>query len=138
MKSHGKKPKGADVVRKSGHVFAQLGRPDADDLIRRARVVQVINDAIVRHGLTQTAAAELAGIDQADVSRLANGRVGRFSLDRLMTIVDRLGIDVAIEQRRDAHGRLTVDVRELGRSRPHPRTAATETTNGPRRRLASA
>jgi predicted XRE-type DNA-binding protein len=104
------------VTRKSGNVFAQLGRSDADDLLRKARVINVINDVLKRRRLTQDAAAELAGIDQADVSRLANGRVSRFSLDRLLTIIDRLGIEIHLEQRRDKDGHLVVEVRELARA----------------------
>jgi predicted XRE-type DNA-binding protein len=130
MKRSNVKPSEVDVVRKRGNVFAQLGRPDSDDLIRRARILTVINDAIARRRLTQEATADLIGIDQADVSRLANGRVSRFSLERLMTIVDRLGVDVAIEQRRDASGQLIVEVRELGSTavrtsngKHHPRSA---------------
>lgn len=107
------KPEAPETIRMSGNVFAQLGRPEADELLRKARVMNVINDAIKRRHLTQGAAADIAGIDQADVSRLANGRVNRFSLDRLLTIVDRLGIEIQIEQRRDEHGHLIVEVREL-------------------------
>lgn len=130
MKRSNVKPSEVDVVRKRGNVFAQLGRPGSDDLIRRARILTVINDAIARRRLTQEATADLIGIDQADVSRLANGRVSRFSLERLMTIVDRLGVGVAIEQRRDASGQLIVEVRELGSTavrtsngKHHPRSA---------------
>jgi len=117
MKNNGAKPVTPEVVEKSGSVFAQLGRADADDLLRKARVMNVINAEIKRRGLTQEAAAEVAGIDQADMSRLANGRVSRFSLDRLMAIVDRLELDISIEQRRDEDGHLAVQVRDLTAAR---------------------
>jgi predicted XRE-type DNA-binding protein len=113
MSSRSGKQEASDFTRKTGNVFAQLGRPNADELLRKARVVNVVNDVIKRRGLTQGAAAELADMDQADISRLANGKVGRFSLDRLLTIVDRLGIEIGIEQRHDEHGHLVVEVREL-------------------------
>jgi predicted XRE-type DNA-binding protein len=113
MSSRSAKREAAEITRKAGNVFAQLGRPNADELLRKARVVNVINDVLTRRGLTQGAAAELAGVDQADISRLANGKLGRFSLDRLLTIVDRLGIEIGIEQRHDEHGHLVVEVREL-------------------------
>lgn len=113
MKSSSAKSKAPAVTRKAGNIFAQLGRPNADDLLRKARVTNVINDVIKRRSLTQEVAAELAGIDQADVSRLANGRISRFSLDRLLTIVDRLGIEIHFEQWRDKHGHLVVEAREL-------------------------
>jgi predicted XRE-type DNA-binding protein len=119
MKNSGAKAETPEFTRKNGNVFAQLERPDADDLLRKTRVMNLINDVVKRRGLTQEAAAELAGVDQADVSRLANGRVGGFSLGRLMTIVDRLGIEIHFEQRRDKHGHLVVEARELSRERAH-------------------
>jgi predicted XRE-type DNA-binding protein len=101
------------MVRRTGNVFAQLGRPDADDLLRKARVLNVINDVIEERGLDQATAAEVLGIDQADVSRLLHGKLGRFSLDRLMTLIDRLGVAISFKQRRDAQGHLIVEVRRL-------------------------
>lgn len=101
------------IVRRTGSVFAQLGRRDADDLIRKARVLDVINDVIQQRGLDQAAAAEAMGIDQADVSRLLHGKLTRFSLDRLMAFVDRLGVAVEFQQSRDAEGNLIVKVRQL-------------------------
>jgi predicted XRE-type DNA-binding protein len=109
------KPKTPDVAHKTGNVFAQLGRANADDLLRRARMINVINAVIARRRLTQESAAEVAGVDQADISRLVNGRVSRFSLDRLLAIVDRLGVAIELVQRRDPGGQLVVEVRELAR-----------------------
>jgi predicted XRE-type DNA-binding protein len=116
MKNSGAKSEKVEIVRRTGNVFAQLGRPDADDLLRRARVMNVINDAIEAQGLTQEAAAAKTGLDQADISRIANGSVGRFSLDRLLTVVDRLGLAIVLEQRRDRQGKLVVEVRKLTRA----------------------
>ncbi len=116
MKRSSAKKENVEIVRRTGNVFAQLGLPNADDLVRRARVMSLINDAIEKQGLTQEAAAAKTGLDQADVSRIVNGSVTRFSLDRLLTVVDRLGLAVALEQRRDRQGNLVVEVRELTRS----------------------
>jgi predicted XRE-type DNA-binding protein len=99
-----------EVVRRTGNVFAQLGRRDADDLIRKARVLNVINEVIEEKGLDQAAAAEAMGIDQADVSRLIHGKLTRFSLDRLMTFIDRLDVAIDFRQSRDADGHLIVKV----------------------------
>jgi len=102
-----------EFTRLTGNVFAQLGRPEADDLLRKSRVINVINDVITRRNLTQEAAAEAAGVDQADISRLANGKLGRFSLDRLFHIIDRLGVGIKLNQHRDDQGHLVIEVREL-------------------------
>lgn len=101
------------VVRRAGNIFAQLGRRDADDLLRKSRVLNVINNIIEERGLDQAGAAEALGIDQADVSRLIHGKVGRFSLERLMTLVDRLGVAIDFQQSRDKNGHLIIEVRQL-------------------------
>jgi predicted XRE-type DNA-binding protein len=116
MKNESEKREKPDAIRRTGNVFAQLGLPEADDRLRKARVMAVINDIIRRRGLTQEAAAQIAGIDQADISRIGHGRASRFSLDRLLTIVDRFGVPIALEQRRDENGNLIVEVRELAHS----------------------
>jgi predicted XRE-type DNA-binding protein len=116
MKKSGAKSDKTEIVRRTGNVFAQLGLPNADDLLRRARVMNVINEAIEEQGLTQEAAAAKTGLDQADISRIVNGSVTRFSLDRLLTVVDRLGMAVVLEQRRDRQGNLVVEVRQLTRT----------------------
>lgn len=118
MKNDAAKAETPEFTRKNGNVFAQLDRPDAVDLLRKSRVMSLISDVVKRRGLTQEAAAALVGVDQADVSRLANGRVGGFSLDRLMTIVDRLDIEIHFEQRRDKHGHLVVECENSSANTP--------------------
>ena len=49
----------------------------------------------------------------ADVSRISNGKLDRFSLERLMTMIHRLGIDIELVQTRDQDGYLIVNVRRL-------------------------
>ena len=99
-----------------GSVFAQLGLPDADDLLRKSRLFNVISDTIKERKLTQAAAAEAMGVDQADVSRISNGKLDRFSLERLMTMIHRLGVDIELVQTRDQEGYLVVNVRRLAAS----------------------
>ncbi|MHB8147707.1 MAG: helix-turn-helix domain-containing protein, partial [Vulcanimicrobiaceae bacterium] len=79
----------------------------------KSRVLSIINDAIEVRNLDQTAAAAILGIDQADASRLINGKLRRFSLDRLMAFVDRLNIPIELSQSRDSDGHLVVKVQHL-------------------------
>ena len=117
-KTTGKSEVKAKVTRRTGNVFAQLGRPDADDLLRKSRVLSVINEVIEERELDQSEAAEILKINQADVSRLMHGKLSRFSLDRLMTLVDRLEVGIDLRQDRDKSGRLVVKVdrRDLARA----------------------
>lgn len=78
-----------------GNVFADLGLPDAEERLLKARILMVISDTIARLGLTQTAAAERLGIGP-DVSNLLRGRLRGYSLERLLSFARALGNDIEI------------------------------------------
>jgi len=66
----------------SGNIFADLGRPDAEEALARVRLAQQIAEIIERQGLSQTEAADIMGLDQPKVSALVRGRLSGFSTDR--------------------------------------------------------
>lgn len=80
----------------SGNLFADLGRPDAEEALTRVRLAQQIAEIIERQGLNQTDAAALMGLDQPKVSALVRGRLSGFSTDRLLRCLTALGQDVEI------------------------------------------
>jgi predicted XRE-type DNA-binding protein len=84
------------ITASSGNVFADLGLPDADDLLAKANLALHIRRAIEARKLTQAQAAKLLGIDQPKVSLIINGRLDGFSTDRLMRFLNDLGCDVQI------------------------------------------
>jgi predicted XRE-type DNA-binding protein len=95
------------VTRGSGNIFADLGLPNADEHMIKARLVICIDKMIKQAGLTQQAAAKRMGISQPEVSNLLRGRFKGFSLERLLGFVRTLGSDVEIKvkhRRNDEHG----------------------------------
>ena len=100
----------------AGNVFRQIGLPNPEERLRKARLMNVINVAVKRRSLSQKDAAEAAGLDQSDISRIQHGRGSRYSTDKLLNILARLGIDVEIVQRHDKGGELVIEVRELSRA----------------------
>ena len=80
----------------SGNIFADLGRPDAEEALARVRLAQQIAEIIERQALSQTEAAEIIGLDQPKVSALVRGRLSGFSTDRLLRCLMLLGQDVDI------------------------------------------
>jgi predicted XRE-type DNA-binding protein len=84
------------VRRGSGNAFADLGFEHPEEEKLKAQLVREIRAIIKRRRLTQTKAATLLGLKQPDVSALLNGRVHKFSLERLLRCVRRLDQDVAI------------------------------------------
>lgn len=99
-----------------GSVFEQLGLPNAQERLRKARLMNVINDVIRRRGLSQKDVTVATGLNQADVSRLQHGRGARYSTDKLLHVLGNLGVDVEITQRIGSAGEAIVEVRELSRT----------------------
>ena len=77
-------------------VYAQLGYPDADDMLIKAQLVSKIAEIIKRKSLTQTEAAELLGLTQPKLSRILRGDFRGVSERRLMDCLTKLGRDVQI------------------------------------------
>ena len=88
-----------EVVRGSGNVFRDLGHKNADADLFKAILAAEIIKAIDRERLTVRAARGRTGIAAADFSRIRNADLGRFTVDRLMTILNRLGSRVEVKVR---------------------------------------
>ncbi len=76
--------------------FHELGMPDADELVVKSRLIRFVAEEIRRRELTQNDAGELLGLDQPNVSALMNEKLSRFSIQKLMAFVGRLGFKVSI------------------------------------------
>lgn len=83
-------------AKKTNNVFSDLGLPDADDLLARAELTRQIYKAIKARNLSQVKAGEILGLKQPDVSLLMRGKYTRFSTDRLLSLLVRLGRNVEI------------------------------------------
>ncbi|MBI3472173.1 MAG: XRE family transcriptional regulator [Candidatus Solibacter usitatus] len=88
-----------EVVRGSGNVFRDLGHENADAEQFKAILATEIVKALDRERLTLRAAQGRTGIAAADFSRIRNADLGRFTVDRLMTIINRLGSRVEVKVR---------------------------------------
>ena len=91
----GKKKK-LDYEVTEGNVFAALGRPNADELLARAKLLDRVSSLIKNSGLSQSEVAKKLGIKQPKVSMLVTGRLSQFSSDTLMHYLSILGCEVEI------------------------------------------
>jgi predicted XRE-type DNA-binding protein len=100
------------VTEGSGNVFADVGLPNADQELLKARLTLQIYRIIKQRGLTQTQPAKALGIKQPHVSLLMRNRAGTFSVGRLMDFLTALGQDVRITVRptRKERGGMSVAV----------------------------
>ena len=85
-----------ELVRGSGNVFRDFGCPDADirqaKCILAAEILKILDD---RRWSTRKA-EEVTGVNHADFARIRRVNIGRFSLERLMSILGTLGQDVEL------------------------------------------
>jgi predicted XRE-type DNA-binding protein len=95
------------VTRGNENIFADLGfaPKEAAELKIKAELTLQIYQQIKALGLTQVRAAQRLGLGQPDVSKLMSGRHTGFSIDRLLSLLSALEVDVDIVVRPKHHGR---------------------------------
>jgi predicted XRE-type DNA-binding protein len=86
-----------EVIRGSGNVYRDLGQVDADVKQFKALLAAEIIKTLDRDRLTVRAAQARTGIAAADFSRIRNADLARFTLDRLVGIINRLGARVDVK-----------------------------------------
>jgi len=85
-----------EIEEGSTNVYADLGRPDADEMLVKAQLATKISEVIKRRRLTQVEAAELIGMPQPKLSGLLRGQFRGISEAKMLNCLTRLGRDVKI------------------------------------------
>jgi predicted XRE-type DNA-binding protein len=80
----------------SSNVYADLGYSNAAEMQRKSSLAAEIARAIKARHLTQEAAADLLGIDQAKISKITRGQFRGVSEAKMLELVAKLGHDVRI------------------------------------------
>jgi predicted XRE-type DNA-binding protein len=80
----------------SGNIFIDLGLPNSEQELLKAKLTVQIYKLIKEQKLTQTKAAELLGTTQAQISALMRCRPVSVSVGRLMEFLTILGQDVEV------------------------------------------
>ena len=103
----------ASFTRSSGNVFEDIGfsRDRAANLVLRSDLVIALRAYIKHEGLTQAEAGERLGITQSRVSELVNGHIDKFTIDKLVIMLARVGRRVTLEVTRPGKSTAKVTVR---------------------------
>lgn len=86
-----------ELVRGSGNVFRDLNIPDAGTEQLKAELAAEIIRTLNENTLTNVAAARLSGVQEADISRIRNADLKRFTIDRLVKVLNGLGYRVSMQ-----------------------------------------
>jgi predicted XRE-type DNA-binding protein len=89
------------ITRGGGNVFADLGfaADDAANLQLRSDLMIQLRKRLTALGVTQAQAAQQLGVSQPRVSDLTRGRIDRFSVDMLVKLLGKLGLEVRVTTR---------------------------------------
>jgi predicted XRE-type DNA-binding protein len=94
----------SSITEGSGNVFADMGVPEPEHVLAKAKLAAKIAAAIEEEELTQIEAAERLGTDQSKVSAIVRGRLDQFSTERLLQYAQMIGYDVEIRFSRRHQG----------------------------------
>ncbi|MBL8260384.1 MAG: XRE family transcriptional regulator [Candidatus Competibacteraceae bacterium] len=78
------------------NVYADLGFPDAGEMLRKAELATEIGKIVKARQWTQQQAAEVMGLSQPKLSELLRGRFRGISESKMLDYLTRLGCDVEI------------------------------------------
>jgi predicted XRE-type DNA-binding protein len=87
------------VIQGSDNIFDDLGfdAEEAANLKVRADLMLKLRQYIIEQALTNETAADLLGETQLEVSNLMNGEISQFSVDKLINMLVKAGMQVKVE-----------------------------------------
>jgi predicted XRE-type DNA-binding protein len=83
----------------SDNIFADLGfsPQEAENLRLRSELMQKITTIIETENLTIAQASQHFGTSQEKITAIQNGKIGEFSIEYLITILNHAGMTIRIE-----------------------------------------
>jgi predicted XRE-type DNA-binding protein len=85
-----------ELVRGSGNVYRDFGRPNASLEQARAVTAAKIIRIIDQRKLSTRDAEKLTGVSYSEFSRIRNTQLGRFTLDRMIAILGKLDQNIEV------------------------------------------
>ncbi|RTK98552.1 MAG: XRE family transcriptional regulator [Proteobacteria bacterium] len=85
------------ITESCGNIFADIGLPNAEEILVKAQIAHKIEQEIKNRNLTQAKAAKLMDIPQPRVSQIINGNFHDISEHKLMHCLNKLGYNINIK-----------------------------------------
>ncbi|MBF0463647.1 MAG: XRE family transcriptional regulator [Nitrospirae bacterium] len=86
-----------ELIHGSGNVFRDFGHPNASVEQARAIIAAKIISILDERKLTTREAERLTDVSHSEFSRIRNARLARFTLDRMITILEKLDEDIEVD-----------------------------------------
>ena len=88
--------KDIELVRGSGNIYRDFGRPNADLEQARAIIAAKIIHILDARKLSTRDAEKMTGVGHSEFSRIRNEQLRRFTLDRMIAILGRLDENIEV------------------------------------------
>lgn len=88
------------IEKGSNNIYADIGMPDAGEMLVKAHLAAKIGEIVKQRHLTQQQAAEILGMPQPKLSNMLRGQFRGISEARMLDCLNRLGRDVEIVVRK--------------------------------------
>jgi predicted XRE-type DNA-binding protein len=85
-----------EIEESSGNVFADLEIPNPDEYLAKAKLANRICEILEQRKLNLKAAAELLGVNEANISDLITGKLDVFSSETLFRFLNCLDQEIEI------------------------------------------
>jgi len=105
-----------DIVRGGDNPFRDAGLSDPDTKLMKADLAAGIIRILRERDLSGARAAALAGVTEADLSRVRNADLNRFTVDRLVRILNRLDSQLQVTVSLRPRGHAVEDQTESAKS----------------------
>ena len=86
-----------ELIRGSGNVFRDFSDANAEVLQLKAILAGKIVDVLDEQKISMRRAQERTGVSASDFSRVRQAKLQRFTVDRLMEMLGKLGQDVDVQ-----------------------------------------
>lgn len=87
---------GVPVTEGSGNVYADLGFPDAEEMLEKAKLTSQLEDKLTERGMTHAQAAELFDVPTSWLANLLRGQFRDINRNEIIGCLDRLNSMSAI------------------------------------------
>ena len=84
----------ADYTLSSGNVFKDLGLPEPEKKLAKAKLAYNINRLIATQEMTQKEAAIFLEISRYKMTQLRNGRLNSFTVNHLTSLLKKLELQI--------------------------------------------
>jgi predicted XRE-type DNA-binding protein len=87
------------ITQANDNIFLDLGfsAEEADNLLIRSQLMLALQNQIKHHGWTLDQTAQHLKHSNDQIVPLIQGKIGQFSVDTLITMLDRVGMTVKVE-----------------------------------------